>query len=272
MQDNPISFSSELYPIERVLMVGPLADVKPLADRATAAGHTVTALLPEEEIDIAPRGQRVLAREEAVNADDYDLALDLHCTNLEAKADALLYLDEALAEDAPIITLTLAISTGELAREMMVPERVVGAMLLPPFDSCAMAELMTTPHTNAESLETVKRFFESVGLSTARVADGPAGVLGRTVCCLVNEAAMAVQERIASPAEIDQAMRIGANYPFGPLAWGDRIGLDRVLAVMDGLFAEFREERYRPAPVLRRLVRAGQTGVQAGMGFFSYHG
>jgi 3-hydroxybutyryl-CoA dehydrogenase len=257
MQDNPISFSSELYPIERVLLVGPMADVKPFAERAAAAGHTVTALLPDEEIDSAPKGLKVLGHEEAVNADDYDLALELHCTNLEAKADALLYLDEALNDDAPILTLTLAISTGELSREMMMPERVVGVCLLPPFDQCATAELMVTPHTNRESFETAKRFFESAGLSTAKVGDSPAGVLGRTVCCVINEAAMAMQDRIASAEEIDKAMRLGGHYPLGPLAWGDRIGLDRVLAVMEGLFAEFKEERYRPAPLLRKLVRAG---------------
>jgi 3-hydroxybutyryl-CoA dehydrogenase len=262
--NTPVQFG-ELYPIDRVLLVGPLADVKPLADLATAAGHQVTALLPDEEIDIAPRGQRVLSREEAVNADEYDLAFELHCTSLESKADALLYLDDSLGETVPILTLTLAISTGELAREMMMPERVVGVSLLPPYSECTLVELMATPHTSPEALQTARAFFESVGLTAVTVGDSPGGVLGRTVCCLVNEAALALQERIASAAEIDNAMKLGLNYPYGPLAWGDRIGLDRVLAVMDGLFAEFKEERYRPAPLLRRLVRAGAGFYTSGI-------
>ena len=96
--------------------------------------------------------------------------------------------------------------------------------------------------------------------------------MGRTVCCLVNEAAFALGERVAAAEEIDRAMQLGVSYPQGPLAWGDQIGLDRVLAVLDGLYAEYKDERYRPAPLLRKLVRAGNTGVRSGTGFFVHRG
>jgi 3-hydroxybutyryl-CoA dehydrogenase len=270
MSNNSISLEPSFYPIERALLVGPLADVKPLADKAAAAGHRITLLLPEEEIEAAETNHKVLAQGEAVGEDDFDVVLELHCTDLEAKADALFYLEDTLSETVPILTLTLAISAGELTREMLMPERVVGVCLLPPFAEVAIAELMATPHTSGETMRTALRFFESVGLETAQVADSPGGVLARTVCCLVNEAAFALQEKIASAEDLDQAMRLGVNYPFGPLTWGDLIGLDRVLAVMDGLYAEFKEERYRPAPLLKKLVRAGHTGLKAGTGFFSY--
>ena len=272
MPNNLASPELELYPVERVLLVGPLFDVRPLADRCAAAGHTVTLLLPEDDIEIAGRKYRVLDREEAVEGDEYDLALELHCTSLEAKADALLYLEDSLNEETPLLTYTFAISAGELARELMMPERVVGVSLLPPFGEATLVEIMATPHTRLEALSAADRFFESIGLGRAQVADGPGGVLGRTVCCLVNEAAFALGERIATAEEIDRAMQLGVSYPRGPLAWGDHIGLDRVLAVLDGLYAEYKDERYRPAPMLRKLVRAGLTGVRAGTGFYTHRG
>jgi 3-hydroxybutyryl-CoA dehydrogenase len=270
MPSDPAQLQPEFYPLDRVLLVGPLADAQPLAARVEAAGHTPTLLVPEEEIEQAGPRHRVLHSGEAVGEDDYDLVLELHCTDLEAKAEALLYLEDALSESVPLLTLTLAISTGELAREMLIPERVAGICLLPPLEQATFVELMATPHTAADTLRRAERLFESLGMNAVRVADSPGGVLGRTVGCLVNEAALALQDKLASAEDIDQAMRLGAHYPYGPLSWGDRIGLDRVLAVMDGLYAEFKLERYRPAPLLKRLVRAGYTGQRARMGFFSY--
>lgn len=270
MSNNTISLTPEFYPIERVLLAGPHADCKPLADRAVAAGHTVTLLLPDEEAEQSPKGHRVLQAGEAVGEEDFDIVVELHCADLEAKAEVLLYLEDALAEHVPIVTLTLAISTGELAREMLIPERVAGVCLLPPLETCALAEIMGAPHTGSETLKTAERFFESIGMSAARVADSRGGVLARAVACLINEAALALQDGVATAEEIDQAMRLGLNYPHGPLAWGDRIGLDRVLAVMDGLYAEFKEERYRPVPLLKQRVRAGFYGERSGRGFFTH--
>ncbi|HEY3293891.1 MAG TPA: 3-hydroxyacyl-CoA dehydrogenase family protein [bacterium] len=271
MPDNQLPLDQpELYALGRILIAGPVADARPFADKVAAAGHSVTLLVPEEDIEFAGKAHKVLAPEEAIDPAEYSMAIELHCASLEAKADVLFYLDDSLNEDTLILTYTLAISTGELAREMMMPERVVGISILPPISETKFVELMVTPHTSAEALSRAGEFFKGMGLGSAQVTDSPGGVLGRTVCCLVNEAAMALQERIASAEEIDQAMKLGVNYPFGPLAWGDRIGLDRVLAVMDGLYAEFKEERYRPAPLLKRLVRAGHIGVRAGTGFFTH--
>ena len=95
-------------------------------------------------------------------------------------------------------------------------------------------------------------------------------MLGRIVCQLVNEAAFALQKGVGSAADIDTAMRLGFNYPRGPLEWGDSIGLDHVLAVLDALHEELGEERYRAAPLLRRMVANGELGRTTGRGFFSY--
>jgi 3-hydroxybutyryl-CoA dehydrogenase len=104
----------------------------------------------------------------------------------------------------------------------------------------------------------------------ANVAPAVGGVLERIVCQVINECAFALGEGVGSAEDIDTGMTLGLNYPRGPLVWADQIGLDRVLAVLDGLWEEYREERYRPAPALRGLVRAGRLGRASGTGFFAY--
>jgi 3-hydroxybutyryl-CoA dehydrogenase len=112
--------------------------------------------------------------------------------------------------------------------------------------------------------------FQGLGLSTARVRTSPGGVLPRIVCQLINEAAFALGEGVGSPRDIDTGMVLGLNHPRGPLAWADELGLDRVLGLLETLCEEYREERYRPAPELRRHVRTGRLGREAGAGFFVY--
>jgi 3-hydroxybutyryl-CoA dehydrogenase len=119
-------------------------------------------------------------------------------------------------------------------------------------------------------VDAAEAFWRGLGLDTARVADGPGLVRARIVCALVNEAVTALAEGVASAADIDTAMRLGTNYPRGPLAWGDLIGLDVVLGIMRGLQEEFGEDRYRPAPLLARYVQAGRLGQKTGQGFFTY--
>jgi 3-hydroxybutyryl-CoA dehydrogenase len=115
-----------------------------------------------------------------------------------------------------------------------------------------------------------ERVFGGLGLHTARVEASPGGVLPRIVCQVVNECAFALGEGVGSARDIDAGMTLGMNYPRGPLAWADAIGLDHVWAVLDNLWEEYREERYRPAPALHRLVREGRLGRAAGTGFFEY--
>ena len=112
--------------------------------------------------------------------------------------------------------------------------------------------------------------FAGLGLHTARVAPAPGGVLGRIACQLINESAFALGEGVGSAADIDTGMTLGLNHPRGPLAWGDELGLDNVLGVLEALCEEYREERYRPAPALRRLVRSGRLGRSTGAGFFEH--
>jgi 3-hydroxybutyryl-CoA dehydrogenase len=143
----------------------------------------------------------------------------------------------------------------------------VGFHLLPPLEEAALVELTAGEFTPQDSRDAAERFFGSLGLHCEWVGDAPGLVLGRIVCQLVNEAAFALQRGVGSAEDIDTAMRLGFNYPRGPLEWGDAIGLDHVLAVLDALREELGEERYRAAPMLRGMVGDGRLGRSTGRGF-----
>ncbi len=178
-----------------------------------------------------------------------DIAFDLHLADKAAKRALL----EGVAADL-ILTAAVPCSATEAASWASHPDRVVG--ISPVFGN--MIELAPALQTSPDALERAESFLRSLNLEVARVADGPGLVRLRVLCCLINEAASAVVDGVASPANIDTAMKLGANYPRGPLEWADSLGLDVVLAVLRGLQADYGEDRYRPSPLLIRKVLAGQ--------------
>jgi 3-hydroxybutyryl-CoA dehydrogenase len=195
-----------------------------------------------------------------------DVVIDVHHAP-DAKA-------RFLADQAPrvpnalILTSALSVSTTQAGAWTGTPERVVGFGLVPPLEETGLVELAAGLLTSATALAQAAAFWQSLGYEPVRVADGPGLVRARILCCIINEAASALLEQIASPQDIDTAMRLGTNYPRGPLEWADQIGVDTVLHVMEGLFHEWGEERYRPNPLLRRMVQAGRLGRRVGQGFY----
>ena len=146
----------------------------------------------------------------------------------------------------------------------------VGFHALPPLAESRLVELTRGPDSSDAAVEATQTFFASLGKHVEWVADGPGLVLGRIVCQVVNEAAFALGEGVGSAADIDAGMVYGLNYPRGILAWADEIGLDHVLGVLDALALEYGEDRYRAAPLLRRMGAAGRLGRPTGEGFFAY--
>ncbi|HEX7290893.1 MAG TPA: 3-hydroxyacyl-CoA dehydrogenase NAD-binding domain-containing protein [Conexibacter sp.] len=186
-----------------------------------------------------------------------------------------LILDCGTSEDDPPLQggpQALCLHEGSLAALGGGREGVtaVGFHALPPLGPGGLVELTRGPDSLDAAASAAERFFSTLGLHTEWVGDAPGLVLGRIVCQLVNEAAFAVGEGVGTPADLDAGMVHGLNHPRGPLAWGDAIGLDHVLAVLDALWHEQREERYRAAPLLRRLVLSGRIGRATGEGFFTY--
>jgi len=146
----------------------------------------------------------------------------------------------------------------------------VGFHALPPLASSGLVELTRSESSSPVAAARAERFFAALGKHVAWVGDAPGLVLGRIVCQVINESAFALGEAVGSAGDIDTGMVLGLSHPRGPLGWADMIGLDHVLAVLVALSEEYREERYRPAPVLRRLVAAGRLGAASGAGFFEH--
>jgi 3-hydroxybutyryl-CoA dehydrogenase len=146
----------------------------------------------------------------------------------------------------------------------------VGFHVLPSFADAKLVELTRSETSSPLAAERAERLLASLGKHVAWVGDAPGLVLGRIVCQVINESAFAFGEGVGEAADIDTGMLLGLSHPRGPLEWADAIGLDHVLSVLEALSREYREERYRPAPALRRLVAAGRTGRASGSGFFEY--
>ncbi|HYM55777.1 MAG TPA: 3-hydroxyacyl-CoA dehydrogenase NAD-binding domain-containing protein [Solirubrobacteraceae bacterium] len=146
----------------------------------------------------------------------------------------------------------------------------VGFHVLPPFGEAGLVELTRAESSSPLAAERAERFFAALGKHVAWVGDAPGLVLGRIVCQVINESAFALGEGVGSARDIDLGMVLGLSHPRGPFEWADAIGLDHVLTVLESLCGEYREERYRPAPALRRLVAAGRLGRASGAGFFEY--
>jgi 3-hydroxybutyryl-CoA dehydrogenase len=146
----------------------------------------------------------------------------------------------------------------------------VGFHVLPPLEHAGLVELTRGEGSSPLAATRAERFFRALGKDVAWVGDAPGLVLGRIVCQVINESSFALGEGVGTAQDIDLGMVLGLSHPRGPLAWADEIGLDHVLGVLEALCEEYREERYRAAPALRRLVRAGRLGRSVGAGFFDY--
>ena len=188
----------------------------------------------------------------------------------ENKRPLLQTLDGALPASSVIVTSCLRFATTELASWVKKPERIVGFATFFPLRERKLVELAPGLKSSPAVVEQAEQFFQSLGKETVRVKDTPGLTFPRILSLIVNEAARSLEEGVAAADEIDVAMRLGVNYPQGPLRWADQIGLDDVLAVLEGLEHETGDDRYRPAPLLKKLVTAGFLGETSGRGFYSY--
>ena len=203
-------------------------------------------------------------------ASDSDLALEAVQEDFGLKRQILRELDRRMPPEYPIVLTTSTLSITELAAQNTSPERIVGMHFLYPVTTTRVIEVVRGQLTTDEVYERAIEFARLLGKIPIKVFEMPGFVTTRVVLPLINEAMHVVMEGVAEAAEVDLALKMGFEFRVGPLEWADRTGLDRVLNWMKHLHHESGEPRFRPCPLLKRLVRAGLLGKKTGRGFFEY--
>lgn len=200
-----------------------------------------------------------------------DLIIETISEDLESKKAVFQQLDEVIPEDRVLASNTSTLSLTELASVTKHPERVIGMHFVYPAFRIDVVEIIRGLQTSDDTFGRTKEFIErDLSKKGVMVFESPGFVTTRLICLLINESLNVLQEGVASPEDIDAAMRIGYQFQYGPLEMADRFGLDSVWAALDRMFREYGELKYRPSILLKKKVRAGQLGVKSGQGFFKY--
>lgn len=200
---------------------------------------------------------------------DCDLIVEAVLEKMEIKKDLFKTLDEICKEDCIFGTNTSSLSVTEIANG--IKHNVIGMHFFNPADRMKLVEVISGENTPVETKEVIIECSKSLGKTPVEVAEGPGFVVNRILIPMINEACFIYQEGLASVEDIDTAMKLGANHPMGPLALGDLIGLDIVLDVMEVLYTETGDSKYRPCTLLKKMVRAGKLGQKTKQGFYSYN-
>jgi 3-hydroxybutyryl-CoA dehydrogenase len=201
---------------------------------------------------------------------DCSLVIEAVNENMQIKTDIIRKLGEICGNGTIIGSNTSSLSITELSHTSKWPERVIGIHFFNPAPVIQLVEIVKGLKTSALTFETVRNIILSVGKTPIEVAESPGFVVNRLLIPMINEAISVYAEGVASAAEIDNAMKLGANHPMGPLALADLIGLDIILSIMENLHKEIGDDKYRPHPLLKKMVRGKMLGRKTKLGFYEY--
>ena len=213
---------------------------------------------------------RLIPSTDLQDAADVDFVVEAAVENMEIKEKIFRKLDEVTRPGVILATNTSSLPITEIAAVTSRPESVIGMHFMNPVPVMTLVEIIRGIATSDEVYQAVEDLAKAMGKTPVEVNDYPGFIANRLLIPMINEAIYCVYEGVAEPEAIDQVMKLGLNHPMGPLVLADFIGLDTCLAIMEVLYEGFADSKYRPCPLLRKMVKAGWLGKKSGQGFYAY--
>ena len=199
-----------------------------------------------------------------------DIVFEAMIEDMELKKDAFAKLAPIVKPEAIFVSNTSSLSITELATASLRPDKFLGMHFFSPVPAMKLVEIINAYDTSADTIETGKAIAKGFGKEFVTVTDVPMFIANRVMCPMMNEAAILAGENVCSYEDIDQACELGYNLPMGPLKLADAIGIDIMISVMESLYQETADSKYRPAHLYKVLYRAGRLGRKSGKGFYDY--
>ncbi|MSR07763.1 MAG: 3-hydroxybutyryl-CoA dehydrogenase [Gemmatimonadetes bacterium] len=252
-----------LIDVSSAALDGALAAIRKNLDRQVKKGTTTDA-------DRDAVMKRITPATDVGRAAGADLIVEAATEAPEIKFKIFRDMDRASAGSAILATNTSSISITEIAAQTAHPDRVIGMHFMNPVPLMPLVEVIRGLQTSAETTAAVMSAARALGKTPVEVNDSPGFVSNRVLLPMINEAVFCVMEGVATPESVDTVMKLGMNHPMGPLALADLIGLDVCLAILEVLHRGLGDDKYRPCPLLRKMVAAGQLGRKSGRGFYEY--
>ena len=248
-------------------------DMSMIEQRVAFIDKTLTRNVEKGKIT-AEEQQEILARlvpsTDLQDAADVDFVVEAATEDMALKETIFRKLDEVARPDVILDTNTSSLPITEIAAVTSRPESVIGMHFMNPVPVMILVEVIRGIATSDEVYAIVEELAVAMGKKPVEVNDYPGFISNRVLMPMINEAIFCVYEGVADPEAVDQVMKLGMNHPMGPLTLADFIGLDTCLAIMEVLYEGFADSKYRPCPLLRKMVKAGWLGKKSGQGFYAY--